>query len=208
MASLYYWLICWHWEILLGTPSSTENSSLLHKGILRLNPTMAGQHCCIYMDKKVEKKDVLVSFPSFLISNGQGLGQFLCLLCASDPCLPNPAFYSCSSVCSSVFPVAVTSQCGGWWLNNSFYSPSHILGDFVRVFVCFVFIFSLPEHVAPVCLGWLSLLGGVKNTPFQNKTNILDPFGPIFPIKNLFNLRNSASSPVCTLCFGLLSVWL
>lgn len=56
MASLYYWLICWHWEILLGTPSSTENSSLLHKGILRLNPTMAGQHCCIYMDKKVEKK--------------------------------------------------------------------------------------------------------------------------------------------------------
>lgn len=96
-----------------GAQTSAENSSLLHKGILRLNPTTAGQRCCVYMDKKGEKKDVLVSFPSFLISNGQVLGEFLWLLGASDPCLPNPAFYSCSSVRSPVSPAAVTSQCGG-----------------------------------------------------------------------------------------------
>lgn len=177
----------------------------LHKIILSLSPTMARQHCWVCTDKKVEQKDIFVSFPSFLISDGRAWtvsvagvcfwavlvkSYFLqLLLCAL------PSFSSCCHV--SVWGLLVEQ----FFL----FSLTHP-GRFCVSFMCFVFIFSLPEHVA-LCLFRLTLPSekGIKNTKFQNKSKIYDPFKPIFLIKNLFYFRNFASSPVCTLHFWVLS---
>lgn len=97
------------------------------------------------MDNKVEKKYGFVSFSSFLISDGQVLGQFLCL-CVILIHISQILLFTAAPLALPSFPSCCHVSVWGLMAEQFFlFSLAHPW----RCCVSFVFIFSLPEHVAP-----------------------------------------------------------